>query len=207
MKNSSKHFTIFFVLLILVSIFSMIYYAKTRTEQNMATSINAAPNEPTPIPTIALVQQTTKVNSSDGTKKLLLTSETTNDTTMYFVFVVDIETGNQELLWSSTEDVNTKISAPKNAWSPDNKYFYLLDNQQDIPHPYVFNATGQAFTDGEIYLDVFPLFAKRQSTYSITDATGWASETLLYIKTAKGNEKGPTFWFEIPSRNFLQLSG
>jgi len=209
MQESAKRHAVFFVAIILVGIFAVIYFAKTHTEQNLSMAITAIPTSPTPIPTLAPIQENNSVNSPDGTKKLTLISETLNNTTHYSLLVVDIQSGSQQVVWTSTENVDTKITVPLNAWSPDNKYFFLLNTQQNIPHPMIFNATGAAFSGGEIYLDAFSLFASKQSTYSITNATGWASNTLIYIQTSNTstNAKGPTFWFEVPSKNFIQLAG
>ena len=55
--------------------------------------------------------------------------------------------------------------------------------------------------------EVFALFSAKYPDLKVTDVTGWASNNLLVINTDKvSGEVGPSFWFELPSQGFIQLS-
>ena len=50
------------------------------------------------------------------------------------------------------------------------------------------------------------LFEQKKTGYSFKAATGWGSETLLIVTTTKENgTNGPSYWFVIDTRAFLQL--
>lgn len=160
---------------------------------------------PTPQPN---VPQKTEVHSPDGTVKVTLTSQKQDDgTNTYTVMAGKITGDNQKYIFSKTADSQTSIVLPQNAWSPDNKYLFILEKNNDIVSALVFKASGEAFAIGAQYLDVAPLFLEKNKTLEIANVTGWASPTLLYVQTkTESLTKGPTFWFDIDSKNFLQLA-
>lgn len=160
---------------------------------------------PTPQPNVV---QKTEVHSPDGTVKVILTSQKQdNGTTAYTVMAAEITGENQKYIFNKTGDGETSIVLPQNAWSPDNKYLFVLEKKRDIVSALVFKASGEKFTNDTAYLDVTPLFMANNKTLEIANITGWASESLLYVQTkTESLTKGPTFWFDIYSKNFLQLA-
>lgn len=171
-------------------------------------------NTPTPI-TIATptpqpnVPQKTEVHSPDGTVKVTLTSQKQDNNTVSYTITASKITGEgQKYIFTITGDQETSIVLPQNAWSPDNRYLFVLEKKRDIVTALVFKATGEVFTNGAHHLDVTPLFLEKNKTLEIANITGWASPSLLYIQTkTESLTKGPTFWFDIDSKNFLQLAG
>lgn len=134
------------------------------------------------------------------------------------------------LLFTKTVDSNTTFSIPYNTFSPDDKYLFLQENRKDTTRFLVFNASGKPFANGETYLDVSSLFEKHTSDYVVNFVTGWAAETLLIVRsdvsnkntnatdaqsstpsntrvlTASTKPSGPSFWLDVPSQSFTQLS-
>ncbi len=171
-------------------------------------------NTPAPITVVTPtsppnVPQKTEVHSPDGTVKAILTSQKQdNDTTTYTVMAAKITGENQKYIFSKSGDNQTSIVLPQNSWSPDNKYLFILEKNKDIITALVFKASGEVFANGTQFLDVTPLFLAKNKTLEITNITGWASPSLLYVQTkTESLTKGPTFWFDIDSKNFLQLAG
>lgn len=161
---------------------------------------------PTPQPNVV---QKTEVHSPDGTVKVILTSQKQdNETTTYTVMAAKITGENQKYIFNKTGDKETSIVLSQNAWSPDNKYLFVLEKKRDVITALVFKASGDVFANNDAYLDVAPLFMTKNKTLEIANITGWASESLLYVQTkTESLTKGPTFWFDIDSKNFLQLAG
>ena len=95
---------------------------------------------------------------------------------------------------------------PANSWSPDNKYVFVQKKENGIIDSFVLKASGEPFVKTEQYLDVRALFEQHKTKYTLKDATGWDAPELLHITTVNGSEKGPSYWFEIPSKAFLQLA-
>lgn len=153
--------------------------------------------------------QKAEVNSPDGTFKAILTSQKQeNDAISYTVMAEKITDGDQKYIFSKTDNAQIALVLPQNAWSPDNKYLFILKKQQDVITALVFKASGETFANGAQYLDITPIFLEKNKTLEITNITGWASPSLLYVQTkTESLTKGPIFWFDIDSKNFLQLAG
>lgn len=143
--------------------------------------------------------------SSDGTKKVVMrTTQLTGGKTAYSFSTTDGQNNNEQPLYTTTLSSSENMSIPFNTFSPDNQYLFLLKNGNDA---LVFKTSGEAFSDGQPYFDVTDLFAKRNTGYNFSEATGWASPTLLIINTLTQNDvKGASFWFEVPSKAIIQLS-
>lgn len=163
-----------------------------------------------PTPTLAPnTSRTTNVHASDGKVKVILESDKKTDgSTIYTIWTSTIADTDKKHIFTKIEPNNAAIVLPQNAWSPDDTYFFVLENQNNTITALVFKASGEIFTNGQQHLDVTPLFVQRNSKLEITNITGWASPTLLYVLTkADSAQKGPTFWFDISSKSFLQLAG
>lgn len=141
----------------------------------------------------------------DGTEKLIMTETQSKNGTKSYVFKTAGNNGeNEHLLYTTTTPTTEGLSLPFNAWSPDNKYVFIQNNNGDT---LVFKATGEDIIENTQYFDVGDLFntGNRKDTYKET--TGWASPTLLIINTtAPDGTKGSSYWFEVPSKAIIQLS-
>lgn len=141
--------------------------------------------------------------SPDGTKKVIMkaTQNSDDSTKTYDFFTADGDDANEQHVFSKTLDSPKSMTIPFNTWSPDNQHFFIRENTGDNKDIFVFKASGAPFTGAETYLDVTDLFKKRNTGNNFSEATGWASESLIIINTT-----GPSYWFEIPSKAIIQLS-
>ncbi len=99
------------------------------------------------------------------------------------------------------------FSIPFNTWSPDNKYFFIKEIDGNKVSFLILNASGVSFKNGSQFINVSDIFREKLPTYSLIDATGWAAGNLLIINSNKSDgSEGPSFWFDIPSGTFIQLS-
>jgi hypothetical protein len=117
----------------------------------------------------------------------------------YKFVVKDEESGVQKEIFTKTEAAGVTLSIPDNTFSSDNKYVFLKETSASGVI-YLVLADTQTF-------DVSSLFTAKYPNYVITDATGWAGPTLLIINTDKASGGiGPSFWFDVASNSFIQLS-
>lgn len=146
--------------------------------------------------------------SPDGTKKVIMKVTQNPDNTKTYDFSVSDENGaNEQYSFTKTLDSSRSMAIPFNAWSPDNKYFFTEQNTGGNKNAFVFKATGAPFADAETYLDATDLFKQKNTGNNFSEATGWASESLIIINTTKPDStKGPSYWFEVPSKAIIQLS-
>lgn len=150
---------------------------------------------PTPIPE-------TDVRSSDGTLKLIMRTKTMEDkSTSYSFFTASISSKEEKPLFKKTVAAGNSMLLSSNSWSPDNKLVFLRENEGSSFNILVFKVSGEPFSNGQQYLSVVPLFVQRKTEYSLTEVTGWDSETLLHVRTT-----GPSYWFDVNSLAFLQLA-
>lgn len=163
----------FFVILLLVTI---AFFITKKTEQAAVPSVS-------PIAALATVPKEVEVKNLDGSKKLILTNEGN-------VFISD-EKGKR-LLYAGSN-----LSLPQNAWAPDDMYVFLKQNDTFL----VFKTSGEAFANGEQYLDVVSLFGEKLPDLTLRDATGWDGVGLIHVKSDKSS-----FWFDVASKSFLQLA-
>ncbi len=151
--------------------------------------------------------QTNDVHSSDGTHKITMrTVKNTDGSLMYTFYVSDVLGAQQKYLFEKTTLPLETMSIPANSWSPDNTYVFLIDELNGAKNAFVFKSSGEEFSGSKRYLDLGSTFAKRQLDYTISDITGWDSPTLLHVYSVKGADKGPAFWFDVPSDSFIQLA-
>ncbi|MDO8658412.1 MAG: hypothetical protein Q7K55_06730 [Candidatus Levybacteria bacterium] len=171
-------------------------------QTSTASSLPAAPVLPKP--------QITSQISSDGIKQVIMkTTYNKDDTQTYTFSTTDGVSASEQIIISKTLDNTKTMSIPFNTWSPDNKYFFVQEQTKDgaVTGALVFKALGEPFSIEEKYFDVTDLFNKRNTGNNFSQTTGWASETLIIINTTTPtNAKGPSYWFEIPSKAIIQLS-
>lgn len=158
-----------------------------------------------PTPTITPVESS-DVSSSDGKMKLLMEVQRHGNGSATYSFFVANSSGEEKRPLFTTTTTMGALSLPHNSWSPDKKLVFIREDGSEEFTFLVFKASGEPFQNSQ-YLDVSEFFAKKLPKYVLRDATGWASETLLIITTmtADRSKPGPSFWFDIPSRTFLQL--
>lgn len=185
------------------------FYFIWRNNQNNLPNFNivspSVQTTPIPSPTIAPQNTVNSQVSPDGTKKVTVTTMHNNNGTLTYTASAEDSSGeNQQQIYTTTLDATETITIPFNTWSPDNRYLFLVKNGKDAM---VFNAFGTPFANGETFLDVTDAFTKRNTGNMLAAVTGWASPTLIIINsTTSSNNKGPSYWFEVPSKAIIQLS-
>ena len=156
-----------------------------------------------PIPSILQ----SEVDSPDGTMQLILQMQINANNTVSYQLSAQKADGENKITIFSQTGGQGQFSISQNTWSPDNNYVFMeqyLNGQQTW---LVFNASGQNFSDGQQSIDVMALFVKRLEPETILNVTGWDSDTLLHVFTQKTDgSRGPSFWFDVPSRSFTQLA-
>lgn len=114
--------------------------------------------------------------------------------------------GDDQIL-KATYPTEVSIIVPFNTFSPDNKYIFLKKLSPGSTHYIVLATDGKSFSSESQGLEVTSLFYEKYTDYKITDVTGWASPTLCVINTDKiSGGEGPSFWFDVSSKSFIQLS-
>ena len=146
--------------------------------------------------------------SPDGTKKVVMkVTQNTDNTSTYEFATLDGNGTNEKSIFTKTLDSSSNMTVPFNTWSPDNKYFFIQQNTGDSKSIFAFKENGEAFSDTEQYFDVTDLFKMKETGNNFSEATGWASESLIIINTTKEDKtKGPSYWFEVPSKAILILA-
>lgn len=192
-----KIFIIVFIFVLLALFVGGIYHA------NNLGKTSTAKLSITPTPAI----KSTQVNSLVGTKKLLMQEKNNSDgTTTYTFSVADISGKNPIELFTKTVAEGEVMEIHGNSWSPDDKYVYVVEKDKKVSHVYVFQTSGEAFADGQQYVDVVPVFTERKPEYTFNEITGWASPTLLYVTSAsQGNNAYQPFWFEVTTKAIMQV--
>lgn len=201
-------------LLVIVLFVSMIagiilFFLNGRARENLQNPLpiqTKTQNSDTQLVTL-VSEKTAEVHSPDGAMNLLMEKIVTSNNSTYAFKVVNIETGATSTLFTKQVPEGSVMQISQNAWSPDNKYLFIKEVGSGSMNFLVFKADGAVFSQGEQYIDVVAQFTARDTGYSISDITGWDSETLLHILTQTENgEKGPNFWFEIPSKAVIRLA-
>lgn len=205
MLSSKNLLTLVGALFIIAGAF---FYFNQKNETSIITP------QPTPIenPDIITIQSLDKsekseVRSPDGKVKLVMEKATSGDSTSYSFSVeeADIDTKNE--VFSKTVSSEISFEMSPNAWSPDNKYFFIKEKGKNLDNYFVFKKDGESFSEDKQYVDIAPLFAAKNTGYTLTDVTGWASPTLIYLLTkSDSGEQGPTYWLEIPSLAIIRLA-
>lgn len=197
--------------LLLIFLFSVvgvffIYQNKNRLQaQTPVTIPEFVKKVPTisPIPTPTTVKESETQISSDGKMKVEMITEIRPNKTKTYSFFVFPTNGDapKQLLFSKDVRENISYAIPFNTFSTKNKYLFIKETVDGQSHFPVYQTSGQVFGDNEEFLEVRALFEAYNPDYTLTNVTGWASETMLILQTS-----GPSFWFDVPSRRFTRLS-
>lgn len=192
-------------------VFAMYYNHKPNVRSSFFLPSTQEIQSPTSIITPTLIS-TPKVEtfsqiSPDGGKNLVMTV-TNKDTEKIYEFTTSDNTdSNQQLIYSATLPNTEKMSIPFNTWSPGNRYVFLQHNTSSTSAALVMKANGQPFREDEQYSNITDLFTTKDTGNIYQETTGWASETLLILNTTQPDgSKGPSYWFEVPSKAIIQLS-
>jgi len=157
---------------------------------------------PIPIPL-----QTITMDSPDGTKTLTMTKRQTNDLVSYFFYTANKSDAIEKPIFNKTESLAQSLSIPFNTWSPDNVYFFLKEVTPSVNNYYVFYVSGDLFPNNAQYINVQELFTQKLPDFTTVDITGWAAPNLLLVNTkTKQENRDVSFWFDITSQSFIQLS-
>ena len=160
--------------------------------------------EPTPTPPSPL--ETIDFDSPDGTKILTMKKQKTANSVVYSFSTSVKSDASQKLIFSKKEPLSQELSIPFNTWSPDNTYFFLKETTPALNHYYVFKST-ESLMSVDQAIDIQALFLQKLPQYTLDDVTGWADPNLLVVNTKNAQaETGPSFWFEVSSKSFIQLS-
>ena len=146
--------------------------------------------------------------SPDGTKEVVARVVQNQDNTKTFSFYTkDTAQSAEKLIFSKAIGDTASMKIPYNTWSSNNQYFFIEENDASGKSVLAFRADGLPFSEEEPYFDVTDLFAKRETGHIFDEATGWASESLIIVNTKKEDDtKGPSYWFEVPSKAILILA-
>lgn len=178
----------------------------TLTPVNNLNIQNTVNDEMVPAPT-SIKSQNAQI-SPDGIFELLLETETQLLNQMsYTISVREVATGNHHTVFTETISAQTSVTIPFNTWSADNKHFFITLQNGIEQKNLVFKASGELIAEAP-YINVNSHFSEKEIPYLFNEMTGWASQNLLVIKTVKadGSESGPSYWFDITNKTFIQLS-
>lgn len=156
----------------------------------------------TPVPKERIADESTSI---DGIKKLTMRTIKQDDAMVSYTFLIN--DGEKEFtLFKATAKEGTFV-VPSNSWSPDSMYVFLIDTASLPEQIYVFKASGESFSDEQQYLNVTELFSASKQQHIVDTATGWDSRGLLHIRTKNQDDsRGPSYWFDVYSRSFIQLA-
>jgi hypothetical protein len=140
-------------------------------------------------------------DSPDGKLTLLAkTVKSKNEVT--YTFTV---TGKE--IFVKTVNPSVAISIPYNTWSPNGKYIFLKENSTKGVRFFVLSTSAASSDQNDQTADITDLFAKKYPDLTIGDVTGWGGVNLVVLNSIKGDGgRGPSFWFEMPTHSFTQLS-
>jgi hypothetical protein len=170
---------------------------------NISLIKNKSPSAPVPEAVIPLVEasETTSMDSPDG-KLTLVVKTTKNGDVVTYTFSIS---GKE--IFVKTVDASITISIPYNTWSPDNKYVFLKEGGEAGASYFVLFVLKDSSSQNDQTANINDLFAKKYSDLKIADVTGWGGINLVIVNSLKNDgAKGPSFWFEMPSHSFIQLS-
>ena len=148
-----------------------------------------------------------EVHSGDGVMSLVMTRQKQVDGSSNYSFKVVLrgDKSERKILETSLTQ-GEEMEVPENTWSPDNKQVFLLEKGVGVTKYFVYKADGSKYKNGAEFLEVSELWEKNKNKYALVGITGWEGNDLLRVITQKENgEKGPSFWFVISSRSFIQL--
>ncbi len=197
---------IFFVALLVSAVLAILVYRDDKIDNRV---FSALPGSITPTPRIFVPGPLQKefMDSPDGTTTLTMEKQEFENSAKYTFYTGSKSEATRQLIFAKDESLNQTLQIPYNTWSPDNVYLFLKEVTPKTDNYYVFFGNGEMFSDNSNYLNIQTLFSQNVSGYTITDVTGWAAPNLLIVNTRETQgENKVSFWFDVPSRSFIQLS-
>jgi hypothetical protein len=184
--------------------------------------INRAQNPPIPIqiesiepkivvlespkPIVSKMKQAITANqvNPDASYNLRLISKNEGDYFSYSLSYSKKDADTENTIYTETFNENTKLSIPFNTWSPDNKYVFLKSEDSVLTDYLVYKITDNQAKNP---IRITKIFREKYQDYVIKDVTGWAAPSLLILVTTNSSDEvGPSFWFNVTSQTFTQLS-
>jgi len=218
MRKLNTNYQIGFVFLLIVALCGGVLFGLSMKPKNTPTTYNfptipvptpfASP-EPSPLPTPATTQtDETSWTTPNGASTLVMkTLIQPSGQKMYSFYVSTATEPERHLIFTRTVQSPVRMFIPFNSWSPDNKHFFVQEDDGTEMKTFVFRASGETFKDGEQVIDVNKEFAQKNTDYLLKETTGWAAPTLLIINSKKANgEDGPSYWLDINTRKLIRLS-
>lgn len=194
------HYKILILIIVLIAAFGIIFISQKiqKTDNKTYTpSIAEAQEEP----------QLTSVSSPDGKMNLVMNKKKGENTITYTFLLTNEVSGGQKEIFTKTVPKETKLSIPANTFSPDNKYIFLKEESMGQADYFVLTTSGASISKDLQTYDISSSFAIKYPDLTVTDMTGWGGINLIVINTNKANGvKGSSFWFDVPSLSFIQLS-
>lgn len=146
--------------------------------------------------------------SPDGTQ--FLTMKTTFEKSGQKTFSFSVHAVNvtsETFIFSKTVGSTVSMAIPFNSWSPDDKHFFVTENDSGDQHNLIANASGKPFPSGELVEDLNAAFVDKKTPFPFEAATGWAAPTLIVVNTKAPNSTLPiSYWFDINRKVFIRLS-
>jgi hypothetical protein len=110
-------------------------------------------------------------------------------------------------IFVKTVNPSTIISIPYNTWDPNGKYIFLKENNTTGTSFFVLSTSTSSLDQNDQTANITDLFTEKYPDLKIGDVTGWGGVNLVVINSIKGDGgRGPSFWFEMPTHSFIQLS-
>lgn len=154
------------------------------------------------VPPVAFAQpsKATEITSPDG-KMVLTMKEEKGKENMTYTFTLKDEVKNtQNQVYTNIVPTGVTMSIPLNTFSPDNKYVFIKESGLSDNY-FVMPISGLPI------INFSEMFAVKHPEYKITEATGWGGINLIVFNTEKKEGgAGPSFWFDVPSKSFIQLT-
>ena len=170
-------------------------FVAVRANQNPRSTLPLLAATVTPSPS-----QETRVQAPNGEKTLVMKEKKDEGTVTYTFSVSGKEGSSRKEIFTKTLPQGGNLSIPYNTFSPDNKYVFLKETAADSVSYFVLSEDGSV-------LNISDLLEEKYTDYLIADVTGWGGTNLVIVNTDKsGGGMGPSFWFDVASRSFIQLS-
>jgi len=209
--RSNNYLKITILSAFLVILGSVIFIISLLKQPETTPATPAANSNPIPAANAQTPSQqpkTVDVLSPDGKFSLTMKVKSDQNSNIYTFSVTDTSSGLSKELFTKTTTSGDVLSPPLNAFSPNDKYFFLKEVDNGVADYYVLSASGISFSNGSQTLDISsPFVVKYSANYVITDVTGWAAPTLVVINTNKvDGSLGPSFWFDVSTKSFIPLA-
>lgn len=144
--------------------------------------------------------------SSDGEITLEMNQTKSTDTITWTLTASEAQEAVKKIWWQ-TLPKDTTISIPFNTVSPDNKYLFLKQAGPDKTRYLVLTVSGEPMIPESQTVEFAESFESEYPDYKITEVTGWGGINLIVFNTDKiEGGIGPSFWFDVGGKSFIQLS-